>query len=71
MEAAANDYDQPLLKILVHGDRPGWVSYTEAQQNAPAFVPPADRNENSDTMLIYFTSGTSGMPKNCCESARI
>ncbi len=63
VEAAANDYDQPLLKILVHGDRPGWVSYTEAQQNAPAFVPPADRNENSDTMLIYFTSGTSGMPK--------
>ena len=63
VEAAANDYDQPLLKILVHGSRPGWVSYAEAQQNAPAFVRPADRNENSDTMLIYFTSGTSGMPK--------
>ena len=29
----------------------------------PAFVRPAEMNENSDTMLMYFTSGTSGEPK--------
>ena len=29
----------------------------------PAFVRPAEKNENSDTMLMYFTSGTSGEPK--------
>ncbi len=63
VEAAAADYDQPLVKVLVHGSRPGWVSYSEAQPQAPKFTPPATRNENSDTMLIYFTSGTSGMPK--------
>jgi len=31
--------------------------------SAPAFVRPAVKNENSDTMIMYFTSGTSGEPK--------
>lgn len=31
--------------------------------DAPAFVRPGARNANSDTMLMYFTSGTSGEPK--------
>ena len=30
--------------------------------DAPAFVRP-EKNDNSDTMLMYFTSGTSGEPK--------
>ena len=30
---------------------------------APAFVRPETVNDNSDTMLMYFTSGTSGEPK--------
>ena len=30
---------------------------------APKFVHPAFVNENDDTMLMYFTSGTSGEPK--------
>ncbi len=30
---------------------------------APPFVRPAVVNDNSDTMLMYFTSGTSGEPK--------
>ena len=29
----------------------------------PQFVRPAEKNDNSDTMIIYFTSGTSGEPK--------
>ncbi|MCR4809637.1 MAG: AMP-binding protein [Prevotella sp.] len=32
-------------------------------RNAPKFVRPAFVNENDDTMLMYFTSGTSGEPK--------
>ncbi|MGX8695438.1 MAG: AMP-binding protein [Prevotella sp.] len=32
-------------------------------QQAPKFVRPAFVNENDDTMLMYFTSGTSGEPK--------
>ena len=40
-----------------------WHSWQEEWRNAPAFVRPAEKNENSDTMLMYFTSGTSGEPK--------
>jgi len=32
-------------------------------QQAPKFVRPAFVNNNEDTMLMYFTSGTSGEPK--------
>ena len=63
VDAAAAEYGRPLLKIIVHGERAGWLSYEEARQSAPAFERPATPNENDDTMLIYFTSGTSGMPK--------
>ena len=31
--------------------------------NAPQFVRPQHVNENEDTMLMYFTSGTTGEPK--------
>ena len=40
-----------------------WHLWHEEWRNAPAFVRPAEKNENSDTMLMYFTSGTSGEPK--------
>ena len=32
-------------------------------KEAPKFVRPAEKNNNEDTMLMYFTSGTSGEPK--------
>lgn len=32
-------------------------------RTAPPFVRPAEGNTNDDTMIIYFTSGTSGQPK--------
>ena len=31
--------------------------------SAPAFQRPAEKNDNGDTMIMYFTSGTSGEPK--------
>ena len=37
--------------------------WTSEWQQAPKFVRPAFVNENDDTMLMYFTSGTSGEPK--------
>ena len=37
--------------------------WTKEWQQAPKFVRPAFVNENDDTMLMYFTSGTSGEPK--------
>ena len=41
----------------------GFHSWQEEWNQAPAFVRPQIPNENSDTMLMYFTSGTSGEPK--------
>ena len=41
----------------------GFHSWQEEWNQAPALVRPKIPNENSDTMLMYFTSGTSGEPK--------
>ncbi len=54
------------LKVTISGPREGWVDYNaEIDSCSTEFVaPPRDqRNRNTDPMLIYFTSGTSGMPK--------
>ena len=41
----------------------GFQDWHKEWQNAPAFVRPNHVNTNDDTMLMYFTSGTSGEPK--------
>jgi acetyl-CoA synthetase len=41
----------------------GWDDFNKGIEEAPAFVRPAHVNTNSDTSLMYFTSGTSGEPK--------
>ena len=38
-------------------------SWAKEWQQAPKFQRPAFVNDNDDTMLMYFTSGTSGEPK--------
>lgn len=41
----------------------GFHDWHKEWQNAPTFVRPNHVNTNDDTMLMYFTSGTSGEPK--------
>ncbi len=58
----------PTLKnlVAVRGMRPGWLSYREGVEKASsAFTKPtgAAYAHNEDPMLLYFTSGTTGMPK--------
>ena len=70
--------ESPTLKhVIVVGDTGGAVansslftlhsslchSWQEEWQQAPKFQRPAFVNENDDTMIMYFTSGTSGEPK--------
>ena len=54
------------LKILVGGSRAGWLDFKAEMERAPEFFPRPSGDSatsNSDIMLLYFTSGTTGMPK--------
>ena len=64
--------DSPTVKALVavnalsELDKPipeGFRDWRKEWAEAPAFVRPDNVNTNEDTMLMYFTSGTSGEPK--------
>ena len=51
------------MKVLAAGQRDGWLNFDEQVDPQPdTFDRPANI-KNSDPMLVYFTSGTTGMPK--------
>ena len=50
--------ESPTLETVITMER--WHKEIDS---APVFQRPAVKNDNSDTMLMYFTSGTSGEPK--------
>ena len=65
-QVAGSKSDSPTLEILVSigpKQADGFHDWHKEWNDAPAFVRPADKNDNDDTMLMYFTSGTSGEPK--------
>ena len=65
-QVAASRAESPTLETLVSiGPRQaeGFHDWHKEWNNAPQFVRPAEPNDNDDTMLMYFTSGTSGEPK--------
>jgi len=54
------------MLVLVGGQREGWISYDEKMETASDYWtrPTGEENTtNNDIMLIYFTSGTTAMPK--------
>ena len=57
--------------IVAGGTREGWTSYESLlEEGSEDWVRPAGdkATKNSDIMLIYFTSGTTGMAKAVCHS---
>ena len=65
-QVAGSKTGSPTLEILVSigpKQADGFHDWHKEWNDAPAFVRPADKNDNDDTMLMYFTSGTSGEPK--------
>jgi acetyl-CoA synthetase len=54
------------LKALIGVEREGWLNFNAGMESSPEeFIRPEleDRPKNEDIMLLYFTSGTTGMPK--------
>lgn len=53
-------------KVLVGGSKEGWLDFnSELDEASNIFVRPTglEASTNSDISLLYFTSGTTGMPK--------
>jgi acetyl-CoA synthetase len=60
--------ESPTLKnkVLISGQRKGWLNLNDGmEKSSEAFTRPVTKEgtKNSDIMLLYFTSGTTGMPK--------
>jgi acetyl-CoA synthetase len=53
-------------KVVIGEDRKGWLNFTtELEKSSENFIRPSgnEATNNNDIMLLYFTSGTTGMPK--------
>jgi len=60
--------ESPTVKYiaLVGGSREGWLDFdAEIEKASPDFIKPTGEElpSNSDISVLYFTSGTTGMPK--------
>ena len=52
----------PLIRIVVGGSEPGWISFDESYASSGTFDPDAPTRAD-DPLLLYFTSGTTAKPK--------
>ena len=65
-EEAEKGLDWDLKKLVIETDRDSWINFNEAiKEESPVYErPTGDENPMADEVfLIYFTSGTSGLPK--------
>jgi acetyl-CoA synthetase len=66
IEAALPESTSVTVRAMVGGTHPGWIDFDSALADAPIdWSRPAGAGQagDADPMLMYFTSGTTGMPK--------
>ena len=49
--------------VVGENNHEGWIDFHLGVKNAAPFIKPDIVNSNDDTMILYFTSGTTGQPK--------
>ena len=65
-EEAEKELDWDLQKLVIETDRDGWINFNKAiADESPVYERPTgdDNPMADDVFLIYFTSGTTGLPK--------
>lgn len=66
IEGALDQTPSVIAKATVAKERDGWLCFDRELEKYPdTFARPegAEQTDNDDIMLMYFTSGTTGMPK--------
>lgn len=66
VDEAQKDSPSLTVKVVARGKKEGWHSFTEGMETASedwVRTQGAEATKVTDDMLMYFTSGTSGMPK--------
>ena len=65
-EEAEKELGIDLKKLVIETDRDGWINFNKAiEEQSPVFERPTgdEKTYAEEIFLIYFTSGTSGLPK--------
>jgi len=63
-DKAIDNYPAVSTKIMINGERDGWLSYDkEIERFRSSYPRTEDAPCGDDLMLMYFTSGTTGYPK--------
>jgi len=57
-----DDVPGDYTRVAVGAPVPGWTAYDDSHSTATGFAPPEAAGGN-DTLLLYFTSGTTAQPK--------
>lgn len=64
-EMALDEYKDITFKATIKEEREGWNFFNDIEKESTIFSLPEgeERSKSKDTMIMYFTSGTTGYPK--------